>query len=132
MPQLRELMAKVLADGKIDGPELTALSGLLYADERIDRAEADFLVELSKRVERVSPAFERFYYVAIKRHVLSDGAIRPEEVAWLRQMVFADKLVSEREWKLIRELRGEADQVCPSFEALYAECEQSIAAGRRG
>jgi uncharacterized tellurite resistance protein B-like protein len=132
MPQLRELMEKVLVDGKIDRPELTALSDLLYAAGRIDREEAEFLVELSKRLEWVSPAFERFYYTAIKRHLLSDRAVSPEEVAWLRQMVFTHDRVSEREWKLIQELRGEAKHVCPAFEALYVECEKSIADGGRG
>jgi len=56
------MMQKVLADGKIDGPEIESLTNLLYADGEIDREEAEFLVELHKRVERVSPKFEKFFY----------------------------------------------------------------------
>ena len=122
MPKLRELMEHHLADGKIDGREVEALTGLLYADGRIDRQEADFLIELHKRVERVSPAFEKFFYQAIKDHVLNDGKIDAKEANWLRRMITADGKVDDREKKLLRELRGEATEVCPEFEALFLEC----------
>lgn len=121
MPQLRELMDKLLADGKVDGREIDALTDLLYADGWIDRAEAEFLIELHKRVERVTPGFEKFFYQAIKDHVLNDGKIDAEEANWLRRMITADGKVDDREKKLLRELRGEATEVCPEFEALYAE-----------
>ena len=52
MPKLRELMENLLADGKVDGQEVEALTGLLYEDGRIDRAEAEFLLGLHRRVER--------------------------------------------------------------------------------
>ena len=122
MPQLRALMEKFLADGKIDGQEIEALDGLLSAGREIGRDEAEFLIEMHKRVERVSPAFERFFYRSIKRYVLADGGIDANEAAWLRRMIFADGKVDEREKKLLRELNGEADRVCPEFEALFAEC----------
>ena len=128
MPALRELMRKYLADGKIDGHEVEALCDLIYADDVIDRQEAEFLVELHRRVERISPGFEKFVYQAIKRHVLTDGVIDAEEVAWLRRVLFADGKVTTRETKLIRELRGEAEKACPEFETLY---EDVLAAGRR-
>jgi len=122
MPQLRELMNTILADGKVDGSEVEALTGLLYADNRIDRAEAEFLIELHNRVERVSPAFEKFFFQAIKDHVLNDGKIDAEEAKWLRRMITADEKVDDREKKLLRELRGEATEVSPEFEALFLEC----------
>ncbi|MEZ6141499.1 MAG: TerB family tellurite resistance protein [Zavarzinella sp.] len=118
----RELKEKLLADGRINSAELALLADLLYADSRIDREEAEFLIELHKRVERVSPGFEKFFFKAIKDHVLEDGAISAEETDWLRKMIFADGRVDEREKKLLRELRGEATQKSPEFEALYAEC----------
>ena len=132
MPKLRELMQNMLSEGKVDGHKVEALCDILYADDKIDRQEAEFLIELHKRVERVSPAFEKFFYQAIKDHVLNDGAINAEETFWLRRMVFTDGKVDEREMKLIRELRGEAVRASPEFEALYAECKKSIAGGRGG
>ena len=122
MPQLRALMEKFLADGRIDGSKVEALEGLLYADRVIDRAEADFLVEIHRRAERVTPGFEKFFYQAIKRHLLADGAIDATEAAWVRRVVLADGKVGEREKKLLRELKGEAARTCPEFDALFAEC----------
>jgi uncharacterized tellurite resistance protein B-like protein len=122
MPKIRELMHKFLLDGKIDGREVDSLCTLLYSDGTIDRQEAEFLIQLHRRVERVSPGFEKFFFQAIKQHVLTDGVIDKEEAAWLRQIVFADGKVDPREKKLIRELRGECAYVSPEFEALYVEC----------
>jgi uncharacterized tellurite resistance protein B-like protein len=116
------MMERFLADGKIDGREIEALGDLLLPERPISRTEADFLVELHNRVERVTPGFERFFYQAVKRHLLADGGINASEVAWLRQTLLADGAIGERELKLLRELRGEAARTCPEFEALYAEC----------
>jgi len=122
MPKLRELMENLLADGKVDGQEVEALTGLLYEDGRIDRAEAEFLLGLHRRVERVTPGFDRFFYAAIKRHVLTDGVIKPAEAVWLRRAIIADGSVTDPEKKLLRELKGEAAHTCPEFDALLAEC----------
>ncbi|VTT99615.1 Uncharacterized protein OS=Singulisphaera acidiphila (strain ATCC BAA-1392 / DSM 18658 / VKM B-2454 / MOB10) GN=Sinac_3498 PE=4 SV=1: TerB [Gemmataceae bacterium] len=122
VPQLRALMEKFLADGKIDGREIDTLGELLPPDRPVSRAEAEFLIEMHKRVERVTPAFERFFYRVIKRHVLADGVIDAREAAWLRRMILADGRVDEREKKLLRELKGEATRASPEFEALFAEC----------
>jgi hypothetical protein len=119
---LRKLEQQILANGKVEGPELEALRRELYADGKVDRAEADFLVALHKRVQRRSPAFEQFFYQAVKDHVLADGNIDAEEAAWLRQMLFADGTIDDAERKLLRELKGEAKQAGPEFEALFAEC----------
>ena len=47
--------------------------------------DADFLVELHKRVQHRTPAFEQFFYQAIKDHILAHGRIDAEEAAWLRR-----------------------------------------------
>ncbi len=122
MANLRQLVTDILANGKVEGQEIELLRRELYADGKIDRQEADFLVVLHKRVQRRTPAFENFFYQAIKDHILVDGKIRPGEVAWLRQMLYHDGQVGERERKFLQELRGEARELSPEFEALYAEC----------
>src|SRR5262249_59443385 len=115
MLQLRQLLEGVLANGKVEGHELEVLRRELYADGKIDRSEADFLVEMHKRVQRVTPAFEQFFYQAIKDHILADGKIDAEEVTWLRQMLYADGRIDEQEKKFLRELRGEAREASPKF-----------------
>ena len=121
MLKLRQIEQKILANGKVDGPELEALRQQLYAGPKIDRPKADFLVELHKRVQHRTPAFDRFFYQVIKDHILADGRIEVEEAAWLRQMLFADGKIDDEERKFLQELKGEAKQVSPEFEVLFAE-----------
>ena len=121
MANLQQLMAEVLADGRIDGQEIERLHHELYADGKIDRPEADFLVELHKRVQRpAGPAWEKFFYQAIKDHILTDGSIDVEETAWLRRMLFEDGRIDDAERKFLHQLKGEAKNVCREFEALFA------------
>lgn len=121
MLKLRQIAQDILATGKIDGPELEVLRRHLYADGKIDRPRADFLVELYKRVQHKTPAFEQFFYQAVKDHILADGRIDAEEAAWLRQMVFADGKIADEERKFLHEVNGEAKQVDREFEVLFAE-----------
>jgi uncharacterized tellurite resistance protein B-like protein len=123
MANLRQLMEEVLADGRIDSQEIERLHRELYADGKIDRAEADFLVELHKRVQRpTGHAWEKFFYQAIKDHVLADGSIDVEETAWLRRMLLEDGRIDDAERKFLKQLQGEAKNVCRDFEALCVEC----------
>jgi len=122
MLHLREIEQTILAIGRVDGPELEALRRLLYAGSKIQRREADFLVELHKRLQHRTPAFEKFFYQAIKDHILAHGRIDAEKAAWLRQMLFADGKIDDEERKFLHELKGEADQVSHEFEALFKEC----------
>jgi hypothetical protein len=121
MQDLRDIEQTILARGRVYRPELEELRRRLYVDGKIDRWAADFLVELHKRVQHMTPAFEHFFYQAIKNHVLHAGWIDAEEVAWLRRMLFADGKIQDEERKFLHELKGEANQVSPEFEALFVE-----------
>jgi hypothetical protein len=93
----------------------------LYADGKIGRAEADFLVELHRRVQHLSPGFDHLFYRAIKDHILADGRIDSAEVAWLRQMLFTDGKITDEKRKFLHELKCEAVQMSHVFEALFDE-----------
>jgi polyhydroxyalkanoate synthesis regulator phasin len=121
MTDLRHVEHDILARGRVDGNELETLRQQLYAGGKINRREADFLVELHKRVQHHTPAFDHFFYQAIKDHILADGQINAEEAAWLRQLLFADGKIDDQERKLLHELKGEAAQVCREFQALFEE-----------
>jgi uncharacterized tellurite resistance protein B-like protein len=121
MLKLRQIEQDILATGKVDGPELESLRRELYAHHKIQRPEADFLVELHKRVQHLTPAFEQFFYQAIKNHILADGRIDAEEAAWLRQMLFADGKIDDQERKFLHELKGEAKRASHEFEVLFKE-----------
>ena len=79
---------------------------------------AAFLVELHKRVQHMTPAFEQFFYQAVKYHILSHGRIIAEETAWLRQMLFADGAIKDEERKFLHEHKGEAKKISREFEKL--------------
>jgi hypothetical protein len=121
MLHLRQLKQDVLANGRVDGNELEVLRRHLYADGKVGRREADFLVELHKRVQHRTPAFEKFFYQAIKDHILAHGRIDAEEAAWLRRMLFADGKIGDHERKFLHELKGEAKEISAEFVALFAE-----------
>ena len=121
MLELRQIEQDILATGKVDGPALERLNRALYAHDKIDRPEADFLVGLHKRVQHLTPAFDHFFYQAIKSHILTHGWIDAEEAVWLRQMLFEDGKIDDQERKFLHELKGEAGQVCLEFQELFEE-----------
>src|SRR5438552_19081274 len=88
MTKLRQIEHDILSTGKVDTPELELLRQELHAHGKIERPEADFLVELHKRVQHLTPAFDQFLYQAIKEHILAHGRIDAEEAVWLRRMLF--------------------------------------------
>jgi uncharacterized membrane protein YebE (DUF533 family) len=122
MLDMLQLENEIQGHGKVDGPELNALRRHVYANGKPDRPKADFLVELHKRVQHMTPAFEQFFYQAIKDHILADGKIDAEEADWLRRMLFADGKIDDQERKFLHELKGEAQGASGEFEALYGEC----------
>jgi hypothetical protein len=121
MMKLRQIEQDILANGRVDGNELEVLRRQLYAGGKIDRRGADFLVELHKRVQQRTPAFEQLFYQAIKDHILARCRIDAEEVAWLRRMLFADGKIDDEERKFLHELKGEAKQVSREFDVLFEE-----------
>ena len=121
MLKLRQVEKDILATGKVDGPVLESLRRELYAHDKIERPEADFLVELHKRVQHRTPAFEHFFYRAIKDHILVHGRIDAEEAGWLKRMLSADGKIDDEERKFLHELKGEAKQVSREFQVLFGE-----------
>jgi hypothetical protein len=75
----------------------------------------------SKRVQHLTPAFDRFFYQALKDHILTHGRINAEASAWLRRMLCADGKIDDEERKFLHELKGEAEQVSREFDLLFEE-----------
>jgi uncharacterized tellurite resistance protein B-like protein len=122
MADLKKLKATILADGMIEGHEVEIIRQELYADGMIDKDEVEFLIALRNEAQEVCPAFEDFFFEAVKQNVLTDGSIDAEEAAWLRRILYADGKIEERERKFLRELRQEAERVSTEFQQLYDEC----------
>jgi hypothetical protein len=122
MADLQKLKAEIPADGTIQDHEVEVIRRELYADGRIEREEVEFLIALRNEAQSACPAFEQLFFQAVKEKVLTDGSIAAEESAWLRQILFTDGQIDERERTFLRELDAEAQSVCPEFEQLYDEC----------
>ncbi|MFO0814709.1 MAG: hypothetical protein U0796_15940 [Gemmatales bacterium] len=122
MQELLRIQQEILARGKVDSDHIASLQKAAYTGGKVTRAAADFLVELYKRVQHRNPAFEQLFYRAIKDHVLDDGRISAQETAWLQQMLFNDGKIQDEERKFMHELKGEAREACPEFEALFKKC----------
>ena len=120
--QMREIEERIVANGRVEDHEIKVLEQLLYSDGKIDRKDANFVVELHKRVAIRSPAFEKFHYKILKDHVLANGFIGSGEVNWLREVLLDDDRVDDEERKFLRELKGEASTFPTEFEKLYKEC----------
>jgi hypothetical protein len=121
MAKLRQIEQHILATGKVDTPKLEGLRQEMHAHGTIERPEADFLVELHKRVQHLTPAFNHFFYQTIKEHILAHGRIDAEQTIWLRRMLFADGVIDDEERKFLHELKGEAKQVSREFDVLFEE-----------
>jgi hypothetical protein len=121
MPNWPEIEGRVVAKGKVEDHDLEGLRQAVYADGKINREEADFLVDLYRRLRIRTPAFKQFFYQALKDHVLKDGRISAYDAAWLRQVVFADGKIDNDGRQFLRQLKWEAKEVSPEFEALYRE-----------
>jgi hypothetical protein len=131
MADLKKLKARVLADGRIDDHEVELICRELYDDGKLDKEEVEFLIALRNDAQAVCPAFEEFFFEALKYHVLADGYIDADEAAWLRKMLLAEGKVDEREKRFLRELRHHANRVSPEFQQLYDECMTDGTAGGR-
>ena len=121
MLNLRQVQQDVMANGRVEGRHLDVLRRELYVGGKIDRKGADLLVELHKRLEHHTPDLEHFFYHAIKDHVLAGGRIDAERTAWLRDVLAGGHWIQDEDRKLLHELKGEAKEVCPEFESLFAE-----------
>jgi hypothetical protein len=121
MLELRRIERDILAKGRVDSHDLEALHRQLYAGETVDRAGADFIVELHKRVQHRTPAFDHFFYRAIKAHILGAGRIDAAASAWLRRVLVDGGAISDEGRKFLHELKGEAEDAGPEFGVLFAE-----------
>jgi hypothetical protein len=110
--------ALILEDGHINERETLILKRVILADRSVDKEEMEFLVELRRSAMSAHPEFERLYFDALKRVVLTDGVVRDEEARWLRTTVFADQPLDAAEQQFLRQLKREAELVGDEFNAL--------------
>jgi hypothetical protein len=121
MGRLRELQTELLQDGKITDQEVEVIRGYLRDRGSLDMEDVKFLVELLNDAREVSPAFDAIFFPALKDVILADGRVGLDEQFYLLKMLYSDGNVRECEKQFLQELRREAKEITPEFEALCKE-----------
>ena len=125
MPSLNQLRSELLTDRKITDAEVEVIRDHIRRDGRLDLEDVKFLVGLLSEAREVCPAFDELFFPALKEVVLEDGRIGQDEQFYLLKMLYSDGHVRPSEKQFLLELREEAQEVTPAFEAL---CDAALAA----
>src|SRR5262245_59779369 len=123
----------LLADGKIDEPEIAVLKKVLKSSAGgVLQEGASFLRDLraeytkkaKAKKEKLTPAFERYFFKTISEYVLKDGEISDHEAKWMRETLFADNRIDDNEWKFLQNLDKKAKTKASSFVQLLADAQK--------
>jgi hypothetical protein len=133
MPDWRKVAAAaILADNQIDENEIKILKKeLKEEDGKIGDEGVKFLVELRNtaqkklkaKKEELTPAFEDWFFKEIQAQVLKDGKIDAEEAGWLKETLFADGKIDDREMEFLKAIEKKAKEKSEEFKTLFTECE---------
>lgn len=124
MSTLRELAARILVDGedlRIDEADVARIQALLPAQGQLADEDLKALVEMRSRARVVCPAFDRLFFPVFKSWLLADGTIDLPEQFQLLRLLYGGGGIDEVERGFLNELRRDARQVTPEFEALYQQ-----------
>ena len=125
MPKLSELRSELIKDGRITDSEVEVVRNHIQRDGRLDLDDVKFLVELLSEARHVCQAFDDLFFPALKEVILKDGQIGQDEQFYLLKMLYSDGHVRPSEKQFLLELREEAQEVTPEFDAL---CDVALAA----
>ena len=125
MSGLFELRSQLLSDGRITNDEVEVIVDYIRRDGQLDLDDMKFLVELLSDAVEVCPAFDALFFPALKNIVLADGRIGQDEQFYLLKMLYSDGHIRDSEKQFLMELRQEATDVPPAFDAL---CEAALRA----
>lgn len=113
-----------LADGKITDRETTILRRELLADRKIDHDEFQFVLELKRTAQAVSPTFNEFFFHLLKKFIVRDGTVSDAEARSLRQWLVVNGKIAPDERAFLEEVRKECRLVGNEFMLLLTEARQ--------
>ncbi|MHC4181337.1 MAG: tellurite resistance TerB family protein [Planctomycetota bacterium] len=121
MGRLHQFRSELLRDRKITENEVQVVRDYIREDGKLDLDDVKFLVELLSEADEVCPAFDELLFPALKEVVLADGQIGMDEQYYMLKMLYSDGHIRDSEKRFLMELRRDAQQLTPEFEALCAE-----------
>jgi hypothetical protein len=117
-----------LRDRKITDDEVELIRDYIHEDGKLDLEDVRLLVELWSEAVEISPAFDELFFPALKEVILADGRVGLDEQFYLLKMLYSDGHISDRERRFLEELRRDAREVTPEFDAL---CKEALEADSR-
>lgn len=114
---MKDLVASIIADGKVDFEEVVSLREAIYADGKVSEEEADAIFEINDAVSGNDncPEWTELVIEVISDFVLNDeetpGVISEEEGAYLVKKIQGDGQVDDVERALLIHLDEEADSI---------------------
>jgi hypothetical protein len=121
---LLEVSKTLLEEGtdlQIDQNDWDSIRATLPADGRLTKEDIHVLLDLRSRAYSACPAFDAFFFPALKKHLLADGVITPMEQFQLLRMLYGGHRIDDAERRFLTELRSELREVTPEFEAMYRQ-----------
>jgi len=124
MPSLRALQDQLLRDKRITADEVALIRAQVAEDGQLDMDDVRFLVELLSGATEVCPEFDELFFPVLRKVLLADGRVTPDEQFYLLKMLYSDGEVREIERAFLKQLRSEIDRPSSEFESL---CETALA-----
>ena len=118
MAHLHAVLGELVQDERITKAEVQVIRDYIQADGQLDLDDVRFLVEVLVGAKEVCPEFDELFFPILKQVVLEDGHICQAEQFYLLKMIYSDGHIRESEKKFLHELRDEATEITPDFEAL--------------
>jgi hypothetical protein len=125
MKRFHELRAQVIEDRRISPAEVAVIRDHIEHDGQLTLDDMKVLVELLSEADEVCPEFDELFFPALRQIVLQDGRIGHDEQFFLLKMLYSDGHIRQNEKDFLVELRREAREIAPEFEAL---CETALTA----
>ncbi len=129
MGRLLQFRDQLLRDRRITEDEVDLIRDFLQEDGKLDLDDVKLLVELTSEAIEVTPSFDDLFFPILKDVILADGRVGLDEQFFLLKMLYSNGRVRDREKQLLLELRRDAREVTPEFEAL---CEEALGATATG
>jgi hypothetical protein len=122
MSNLRELKSRILVEGEdlqIDDADVALIRERLPADGSVSDDDLMVLAEMRRDARVVCPAFDRIFFPAFKAYILADGVVSLGEQFQILRLLYGGGGIDPAEREFLQELRAEARELTPEFEALY-------------
>jgi hypothetical protein len=123
MSRLRELHSQILVDGedlKLSEEDVARIQASLGGGP-LKCEDVKALVEMRAQARAVFPAFDQLFFPIFKTWLLADGKITLPEQFQLLRMLYGGGGIDQAERSFLQELRRDAKEVSPEFEALYQQ-----------